>query len=116
MGSIEKKRVFLLPGNPVACLCAYDFFAGSLIRRLSGYTKNGPYRSAPKVLKQKIVSVIGRTDYARIRLSENFVEPIAISGAAILSSTTQADGFVIIPADSEGYPPETEVEVFLYDN
>ncbi len=116
MGSIGNKRVFLLPGNPVACLCAYDFFAGNLIRRLSGYTKNGPYRSIHKVLKQKIVSVIGRTDYARIRLSENFVEPIAISGAAILSSTTQADGFVIIPADSEGYPPETEVEVFLYDN
>ncbi len=116
MGSIGNKQVFLLPGNPVACLCAYDFFAGSLIRRLSGHTKNGPYRSVHKVLKQKIVSVIGRTDYARIRLSENFVEPIAISGAAILSSTTQADGFVIIPADSEGYPPETEVEVFLYDN
>ncbi len=116
MGSIGNKLVFLLPGNPVACLCAYDFFAGSVIRRLSGYTKNGPYRSVHKVLKQKIVSVIGRTDYARIRLSENFIEPIAISGAAILSSTTQADGFVIIPADSEGYPPETEVEVFLYDN
>lgn len=116
MGSIGNKLVFLLPGNPVACLCAYDFFAGNLIRRLSGYTKNGPYRSVQKTLKQKIVSVIGRTDYARIRLSEDFVEPIAISGAAILSSTTQADGFVIIPSDSEGYPPETEVEVFLYDN
>ncbi len=116
MGVIGKKQIFLLPGNPVACLCAYDFFAGSLIRRLSGYTKIGPYRSVHKALKQKIVSVIGRTDYARIRLSEDFVEPISISGAAILSSTTQADGFVIIPADSEGYPPETEVEVFLYDN
>ncbi len=116
MGSIGKKRVFLLPGNPVACLCAYDFFAGSLIRRLSGYTKNGPYRSVNKVLKQKITSVIGRTDYARIKLSGDSVEPIAISGAAILSSTTQADGFVIIPTDSEGYPPETEVKVFLYDN
>lgn len=116
MGSIGNKLVFLLPGNPVACLCAYDFFAGNLIRRLSGYTINGPYRSVQKTLKQKIVSVIGRTDYARIRLSKDFVEPIAISGAAILSSTTQADGFVIIPADSEGYPPETEVEVFLYDN
>lgn len=115
MGTVEKKLVFLLPGNPVACLCAYDFFASRIIRRLSGCNKNEPYRSVRKKLKQKMVSMIGRTDYARVRLSGDFVEPISISGAAILSSTTQADGFVIIPSNSEGYPPETEVEVLLYD-
>ena len=116
MGTIGNKLVFLLPGNPVACLCAYDFFAGRFIRHISGHSKNEPYRSVRKKLKQKMVSMIGRTDYARVRLSGDFVEPIAISGAAILSSTTQADGFVIIPTNSEGYPPETEVDVFLYDS
>ncbi|MCA9201874.1 MAG: hypothetical protein KDA59_02455 [Planctomycetales bacterium] len=40
---------------------------------------------------------------------------MAISGASILSSTTRADGFVIVPADSEGLPPAAEVEVYLYD-
>jgi molybdopterin molybdotransferase len=39
---------------------------------------------------------------------------LAVSGASILSSTTRADGFVIVPADSEGYQPGTEVEVWLY--
>lgn len=116
MGTIGNKLVFLLPGNPVACLCAYDFFAGRFIRSLSGHSKNEPYHSVRKKLKQKMVSMIGRTDYARVRVSGDFVEPISISGAAILSSTTQADGFVIIPANSEGYPPETEVDVFLYDS
>jgi molybdopterin molybdotransferase len=114
MGSIGKKLVFLLPGNPVACLCAYDFFAGQLIRRLSVQT-NSPYLSVKKILKQKLASIIGRTDYARVRLSDDHVEPIAISGAAILSSTTQADGFVIIPENSEGYPSGAEVTVYLYD-
>jgi molybdopterin molybdotransferase len=28
MGLFEGRPVFLLPGNPVSCLCAYDFFAG----------------------------------------------------------------------------------------
>ena len=28
MGRIGSTLVFLLPGNPVSCLCAYDFFAG----------------------------------------------------------------------------------------
>jgi molybdopterin molybdotransferase len=43
------------------------------------------------------------------------VEPIAISGASILSSTTRADGFVIVPRDSEGHAVGEEVKVFLYD-
>jgi molybdopterin molybdotransferase len=42
------------------------------------------------------------------------VHPLAIGGASILSSTTRADGFVVVPADSEGYPPGAEVEVWLY--
>jgi len=115
MGTIGKKYVFLLPGNPVACLCAYDFFASRFIRQLSGKGSHTPYRSVHKALKQKLVSMIGRTDYARVRLSDDTIEPIGISGAAILSSTTQADGFVIVPADSEGYAPGTSLEVFLYD-
>ena len=33
----------------------------------------------------------------------------------MLSSTTRADGFVIVPAESEGYGPDTEVTVYLYE-
>ncbi|BCG66039.1 MAG: molybdopterin molybdotransferase [Methyloprofundus sp.] len=116
IGLIADKPIFLLPGNPVACLCAYDFFAGRLIRKLSGQQRNWPYVSVTKKLQQKLVSMLGRTDYARVRLYDNdTVAPIAIGGAAIISSTTEADGFVIVPANSEGYAAETEVEVFLYD-
>ncbi len=116
MGTIDKKHVFLLSGNPVACLCAYDFFAGKFIRRLSGQKTEWPYHSARKKLKQKLSSMLGRTDYARVRISaDDRIEPIAISGAGIISSTTQADGFVIVPANKEGYAADAEVEVFLYD-
>ena len=43
-------------------------------------------------------------------------EPLALSGAAILSSTTRADGFVVIPGPSEGYAAGTKVGVWLYDS
>lgn len=118
MGSINSKPVFLLPGNPVACLCAYDFFAGKLIRRLAGFSESSPYTSQSKKLQSKLVSMLGRTDYARVKIcpdNSGYIQPISISGAGILSSTTQADGFVIIPSDSEGYAPETDVQVYLYD-
>ena len=63
----------------------------------------------------KLVSVVGRVDYARVRIDGGRVEPLAISGASILSSTTRADGFVVVPADLEGYPAGAEVTVWLYD-
>jgi molybdopterin biosynthesis enzyme len=32
-----------------------------------------------------------------------------------LGSAYRRDGFVVVPADAEGYPPGAEVSVFLYD-
>ena len=58
---------------------------------------------------------MGRVDYARVRMNGDAIEPLAISGASLLSTTTRADGFVVIPADSEGYPEGTVVEVFCFD-
>lgn len=115
MGKLGDRIVFLLPGNPISCLCAYDFFAGRAIRALAGRGLDWPYRTAVRRLRRKLVSVVGRVDYARVSLVGEEVEPLATSGASILSSATRADGFVIVAADSEGYPPGAEVEVWLYD-
>ena len=114
MGRLGERLVFLLPGNPVSCLCAYDFFAGRAIRLLGGRSNQWPYRALRLPLARKLVSQVGRVDYARVRIVAGQVEPIAISGAAILTSTTAADGFVVVPADSEGYPAGAEVEVYCY--
>ncbi len=115
MGRIGASLVFLLPGNPVSCLCAYDFFAGRAIRLLGGYCPDWPYRRIRAALRRKITSALGRLDYVRVKLVEGQVDPIAVSGAAILSSTVQADGFVLCPEEVEGYAPGTEVDVYLYD-
>ena len=114
-GRVGDALVFLLPGNPVSCLCAYDFFAGRAIRLMSGLPAPFPHRSLRTTVARKIVSAIGRVDYCRVRLVDGEVEPIALSGASILSSTTRADGFVIVPAESEGSAPGSEVTVYLYD-
>ena len=114
MGRVGSTLVFLLPGNPVSCVCAYDFFAGRAIRRLGGRNPDWPYVKQTLTVGRKIVSAVGRVDYCRVRIENNLVEPVALSGAAILSSTTRADGFVIIPAECEGYAPGTQVDMYLY--
>jgi molybdopterin molybdotransferase len=115
LGFLDGVPVLLLPGNPVSCLCAYDFFGGRLIRRLGGRPPLWPYRSAALPLAEKLVSALGRVDYARVRILDDRVVPLSISGASILSSTTRADGFVVVPAGLEGYPAGAEVAVWLYD-
>ena len=114
MGILDGRPVFLLPGNPVSCLCAYDFFAGRAIRRAAGLPAEWPYMRRRLPLERKLVSVVGRLDYARVNVEADRVVPLAVSGASMLSSTTRAAGFVIVEADSEGYPPGTEVDVWLY--
>jgi molybdopterin molybdotransferase len=115
LGRIGDTLVFLLPGNPVSCLCAYDFFAGRAIRLRGGLAAPWPYRVLRAVVGRKIASAIGRVDYCRVRLRDGQVEPLALSGASVLSSTTRADGFVIVPAASEGHAAGSEVDVYLYD-
>ena len=114
MGTLGSRLVFLLPGNPVSALCAYDFFAGRAIRALGGRSKQWPYRAVRGTLTRKISSPIGRVDYARVRIEHGDVEPLSVTGASVLSSTTRADGFVIVEQDSEGYAAGSDVEVWLY--
>jgi molybdopterin molybdotransferase len=114
VGRIGGVPVLLLPGNPVSCLVAYDFFAGPVIRTLGGRSPDMPYSTAVLPLAGRLVSQIGRTDYARVRVRAGRVEPIAVGGAAVLSSVAGADGFVIVPSGSEGFPEGHPVEVHLY--
>ncbi|MBA4191405.1 MAG: hypothetical protein C0467_25780 [Planctomycetaceae bacterium] len=107
--------IFLLPGNPVSCLCAYDLFAGRVIRRLGGRSWELPYRSAMLPLAAKIASAVNRVDYVRVMVRNGQVTPILGSGASNLSSTVSADGFVLAPAEREELAAGEMVEVWLYD-
>jgi molybdopterin molybdotransferase len=116
VGRIDGRFVFLLPGNPVSCLCAYEFFAGPTLRVLGGRSRRWPHRRVRLPLARKISSAVGRTDYVRVAIERGQVAPIATSGASILSSTVRAAGAVIVPREQEGMPEGAEVEVLLYDD
>jgi molybdopterin molybdotransferase len=117
-----KIPVFLLPGNPVACLCAYDLFAGPAIRKLGGHRAELPYPTFRGILEQPLSSAIGRVDYIRLLVhgpedgSPPRLTPLAAGGASVLSSTTRAGAFIITEEGSEGSPAGAEIEVHSYDS
>ncbi len=116
VGRIGSRLVFLLPGNPVSCLAAYEFFAGPTIRTLGGRARNWPHRRVLVPLARKIASEVGRTDYVRVAIEDGQAIPLATSGASILSSTVRAAGAVIVPRELEGMPEGQTVLVLLYDD
>jgi molybdopterin molybdotransferase len=125
MGTLGDRIVFLLPGNPVACLFAYDLFAGRAMRVLGGRPSNWPYRLVPARLSRDIKSEVGRIDYLRVRIVEHdksddgkeptLIEPVPQSGASVLSSTVRADGFVLVPTERAASAAGEDVSLYLYD-
>jgi molybdopterin molybdotransferase len=116
VGRIGDAFVFLLPGNPVSCLAAYEFFAGPTLRALGGRSRRWPHPRVALPLGRKIASAVGRTDYVRVAVEDGRAIPLATSGASILSSTVRAAGVVIVPRELEGMPEGATVEVLAYDD
>lgn len=119
MGMAGEVPVILLPGTPLACLCAYDLFAGRLIRRLGGRASQLPYAVRNAVAGRKFVSSVGDLELCRVRLvaGEAGAEAIPLGSAESggVASVARADGFVLVPAALEGYAVGSRVDVYLYD-
>jgi len=118
----DGRLVFLTPGNPVSCLCAYEFFVGPVLRALGHRPApwRWPHHRRRLPLARKIVSKIGRFDVVRVALTTGEDErpaliPVATSGASLLSSTVIADGVVLVGPDSEGHDVGEVVELLAFD-
>jgi len=115
LGSVGPVPVVLLPGKPLDCLCAYDLFAGRLIRRLSGHAPGLPYCVRQANVKRKIVSSVGTVELCRVLLIAGDALPLGSAESGGLASVARADGFIVIPATLEGYAPGATVDVYTYD-
>lgn len=115
VGFVGSRAVFLLPGNPVACLCAYDLFGGRAVRLLGGRSPGLPYRSEAFPLASPVASAAGRVEYVRVKVAGGKAVPVAAGGASILSSTVAADGFILVDHERDALGVGDVVCVWLYE-
>jgi molybdopterin molybdotransferase len=115
LGRLGSTPVVLLPGTPLACLCAYDLIAARVLRRWTGRRDVLPYRQRRLTLARKVVSSIGRLELARMAISGDTATPIATAEGNVLASAVKADGFLLVPEHSEGFATRSEVDIYLYD-
>jgi molybdopterin molybdotransferase len=117
-GRIGEKIIFMLPGYPVASIFGFETFVRPALQKMHGVEVKSPYPQVKGRLRRKIASELGRRDFTRVKLEEEgerlFVEPIRTKGSGIISSLVRADGFVIVPENTEGLEKGEEVTVNLF--
>ncbi|MBV8751384.1 MAG: molybdopterin-binding protein [Hyphomicrobiales bacterium] len=106
LGALGGRPVLIIPGRLDAALAAWLVLGRHLIMRLAG--RDAPDPGTPVPLARKIASTVGMAEVVLVRACENGVEPIA-SGYFPLHAMAQADGFVLVAPEREGFPPGATV-------
>jgi molybdopterin molybdotransferase len=113
-GRIDSVPVLLLPGPPAHGLWAYELIAGRAIRRMAGRRPGLPYRMETLRISRKIVSEVGTLEVWPVRrIGTGEVEPMPSLQEAGLAAAAHADGYILVPETSEGYPQAALVPVYL---
>jgi molybdopterin biosynthesis enzyme len=108
-GMFGQRPVLIVPGRPDAALAVWLTLGRRMLARLAGRSDDEEAHT-PVVLTRKIASTLGLTEIVPVRREADGVEPLA-SGYLTLQSLTRADGYVRVPADSEGFPAGARVDM-----
>ena len=115
---VQGKPVIVLSGNPVAAVIGFEVFARKLILKLLGI-ESEPRPMLRAILTQKVPSALGRQVFLRVRVFEEdgefLAQPVRVKGSGVLSTMTEANGYVIIPENREGLDRGESVTVHLFD-
>jgi molybdopterin molybdotransferase len=107
-GVAAARPVLLVPGRLDSALAVWLTIGRFMLRRLSA--NSGLERTTTVALTRKVASALGMAEIVLVRRREGKAEPLA-SGYLPAQAIAQGDGWILVPADSEGYPAGTEVMV-----
>jgi molybdopterin molybdotransferase len=108
LGFVGTRPVLLIPGRVDAALAVWLLIGRHLVAKLAG----GSIEDAPLMLplKRKVTSAIGMTELVPVRRVDGMAEPLA-SGYLSFTALAYSDGWIAVPAESEGFAAGTPVAV-----
>ncbi len=109
-GFAGTRPVLLLPGRLDAALSVWLVVGRRMLERLAA-TKTGEHEPAETLtLARKVASTVGLAELVPVRRDAGAAVPLATKYLP-LSSLARSDGWILVPADSEGYAAGAPVEV-----
>jgi molybdopterin biosynthesis enzyme len=107
-GFVGKRPVLLLPGRVDAALAGWLTVGRRMLARLCfRLMEEQPF---PSELGRKIASPLGLAEVVPIRRRAGLVEPLA-TGYLPMQALARSEGWILIPAESEGHPQGARVIV-----
>jgi molybdenum cofactor synthesis domain-containing protein len=117
VAAVNGRPIVSLPGYPVSAYLAFIEIVQPLIAHLLR-TRFLPLPIVKAKLNRRIAGILGSRTYIRVNVTtqkdELVAEPIRTSGAGVLSSLVQTNGFIIVPENVEGYEEGELVDVQLF--
>ena len=113
---VEDKPLLGIPGYPVSTFFTLHLFVKPLVEKLLGISLSEEEKITA-VLSRRLSSKFGIDEFVRVKVGkvgEKYIASPVGRGAGLLMSVVRADGYIRIPASSEGYDQGTKVEVFLW--
>jgi molybdopterin biosynthesis enzyme len=107
-GFVGTRPVLLVPGRLDAALSAWLLIGRNIIAKLAAGTVEDAPRLLP--LKRKVTSTIGLTELVQVRCTDGMAEPLASSYLSC-AALARSDGWIVVPAASEGFASATPVAV-----
>ena len=119
-GRIGTAHFFGLPGNPVSVMVTFYEFVQDAIRLLQGQREVAPMPTFKVPLAAPIRKAPGRTEFQRGILTGDgsggfTVRTTGDQGSGILSSMSQANCFIVLPADTANVAAGELVDVQLLE-
>lgn len=108
LGFAGTRPVLLVSGRLDAALAAWLLIGRHIVARLSGRVVNDNKLMLP--LQRKVASAIGMTEVVPVRCEDGMAEPLA-AGYLSFMTLARSDGWIVVPAASEGYAAGTPVTV-----
>jgi molybdopterin biosynthesis enzyme len=108
LGDVDGRPVLLTPARIDSALAVWLLLGRPLLARLSGCCEADEGRAL--TLTRKVSSSLGLAEVVPMRRMGESVEPLA-SGYLSLTALANADGWILVPPDSEGYPAGAAVTV-----
>jgi molybdopterin molybdotransferase len=107
-GMVGARPALLLPGRLDGALAAWHLLGRVLLARLAA--SNEPPRLRAAALTRKISSGVGLAELVPVRCESHFATPMA-SGYLPIAALAQANGWLFIAPESEGFQAESEVMI-----
>jgi molybdopterin molybdotransferase len=103
---------FGMPGNPTSCLSNAYVLLIPFLRALARLPPHAP-RTIEVPLARRIASAVGRHQFYTVRISDGLAWP-AFKGSGDITSLSQADGYIEIPATVSVVEKGAKVGVTLF--